>query len=177
MPLVYVGELSIGGAVPGAADAAIAGVAGINLALPDIQQRLAALLAWSPTPVSFTAQLALAQAMVSSVTASIALGLPVPSILAQIAIIGALIAELEAAIAAVAVQLGLITAFQVHLGAAGLHVYAYSGPANGLGGAVTVALAGGLPGGGPTDATNALVLATTIPATWTAMQAVFQTTP
>jgi hypothetical protein len=177
MSLVYCGELTIGGAVPGANACAIAGYAGINAALPDITEKLAALLAFVPTPVDFQLQLQLAQQMVASVQASITLGLPVPSIAAQIAIVTALIADLTASVVSISAQLGIITDFQALLGAAGVHVYAYAGPANGLGGEVTTALATGLPGGAPTDATNALVLATTVPATWTAMAQVFQVVP
>jgi hypothetical protein len=173
----YVGELSIGQAVPGAAAAAVAGAAGINAALPDILARLEALAAFAPQPVSFTAQLALAQQMVTSIQLSIALGIPVPSIGAQIAAVTALIAELLAAVAAVNAQLVIVTDFQALLIAAGVHVYAYAGQVGALGGEFATELAGGVPGGSPTDASNALVLITSVPATWAAMSSVFQVVP
>lgn len=175
--ITYVGNLSIGGAVPGAASAAIAGVAGINAALPDILARIAALQAFAPQPVSFVAQLALAQSMVSSVQAGIALGIPVPSIAAQIAAIAALVAELLAAVSAINVQLGIVTDFQALLGAAGLHLYAYAGQTGSLGPELSAALATGIPGGSPTDSAHALVMVTTVPATWTAMSHVFKVVP
>lgn len=177
MTTTYVGELSIGGAVPGAAAAAVAGAAGINAALPDIVARLAALQAFAPLDVSFAAQLALAQQMVTSVQAAITAGIAAPSIASQIAQIAALIAELLAAVSAIAAQLTLITDFQATLGAAGVHVYAYAGQVDDLGSEMSAELSGGVPGGGPTDSAHALILITTTPATWTAMAQVFQVTP
>ena len=175
--ITYLGSLSIGAAVPGAAALAAAGQAGINLALPDIQARLAALVQFTPQPVDFQAQLILAQQIVASIEAAIALGLAPPSIDAQLAIVAALVAELEAAIANVHAQLTIIVDIAALLGTAGVHAYAYSGRADDLGGEFAAELVGGFPGGGPTDSTNALLLATTSGATWTAMQGVFKTTP
>lgn len=176
MTIAYVGELSIGGAVPGAATAAVAGAAGINAALPDILARLQALAAFAPAPVSFSAQLALAQQMVTSIQLSIALGIPEPSILAQIAAVTALIADLLAAVASINAQLVIVTDFQALLVAAGVHVYSYAGQVGDLGAELSAELAGGVPGGGgPTDASNALILLTTVPGTWTAMTQVFAT--
>jgi hypothetical protein len=177
--LDYVGSLSIGGAIPGAATAAAAGAAGINLALPDIQARLAALVAFTPQQgSSFAAQLALAQQIVAGVQAAIALGLSPPSLSAQIAIVAGLVAALEQAVLAVHAQLDIVLDFQALLAAAGIHVYAFAGQADELGPALTGELAAGFPGGtGGNQATNALVLATTVPATWAAMSAVFKVTP
>jgi hypothetical protein len=177
MSVTYLGSLSIGDALPGAVAVAAAGVAGIGLALPDIQARLAALASFSPLPVDFAAQLALALQMVASVQTSIALGLSPPSIALQIAIIAALVLELEAAIVAISVQLDIVLDFQALLGAAGIHAYAYAGQVQDLGSEMATELAGGVPGGAPTDASNALVLVTTTPATWTAMGQIFQVTP
>lgn len=177
MTVTYVGDISIGQAVPGAAAAAVAGAAGINAALPDILARLAALQNFAPQPVSFAAQLALAQQMVSSIQLSISLGIPVPSIAAQIAAVLALVAELLAAVLSINAQLAIVTDFQVLLGAAGVHVYAYAGQVGSFGGEFSAELAGGVPGGGPTDASNALVLVTTVPATWAAMAQVFNVSP
>jgi len=177
MSFTYIGELTIGGAAPGAAAAAVACIAGINLALPDIQARLDALLAFVPTPVDFTLQLQLALQMMASVEASIALGLPTPSILTQLAIVAALVAALEASVSAINAQLGAVVAFQAHLAAPEVHAYVFAGATNALGAEASAALAGGLPGHAPTTAINALVLATPVPATWTAMGAVFKVAP
>jgi hypothetical protein len=177
MTVTYVGSLSIGDLVPGAAAAAVAGAAGINAALPDIQARIAALASFSPAPVDFAAQLALAQQMVASITASISLGLPVPSIAAQIAIVAAQIAALEASVLAINANLTIVTDFQDLLTAAGIHVYAFDGQVQDLGNELDTELSGGVPGGSPTDASNALVMVTTVSATWTAISQVFKVAP
>jgi hypothetical protein len=177
MSFTYLGELTLGGALPGAAAAAVAGVAGINLALPDIQARLDALLAFTPTPVDFGVQLQLALQMVASVQSSIALGLPAPSILLQLATVAALVAALEVSITSINTQLGAIVAFQAHLAAPEIHAYAFQGATNVLGAEAAAALAGGLPGWAAAAPIHALVLATPVPATWTAMGAVMKVTP
>jgi hypothetical protein len=177
MTIVHVGELSIGGAVPGASAAVDAGVAGINGALPDITARLGALAAFSPLPVDFAEQLTLAQSIVVSVQSGIALGLPVPSIADQIAQVSALVAELLATVTAVNAQLSIVLAVKSLLTAAGVSAYAYTGLVNGLGGDVAAELAGGLPGGSPTDPCNAVVLVTATPETWDAMSSFFKVTP
>lgn len=177
MSVTYLGALTIGDALPGGVAVAAAGYAGINAALPDIQARLDALLAFSPLPVDFAAQLALAQSMVASVQASITLGLAPPSIALQLAIVAALIADIAAAIASISVQLGIVVDFQALMGTAGIHAYAYAGQTQNLGAEMAVELAGGVPAGAPTDAANALILVTTTPATWTAMGDVFKVTP
>jgi hypothetical protein len=177
MTITYVGELTIGGAVPGAAGAAAAGYAGITGAIPNLQQIIDALTSFAPLDVNFAAQLALAQQMVTTITAAIAVSLPAPSLAAQIAIVSALLADLLAQLSAVSVQLGIVVDFQALLGAAGVHVYAYAGQTGNLGSELTTELTSGTPGGSPTDSANALVLVTTIPATWAAMAQVFQVTP
>jgi len=177
MSTTYLGSLSVGDVVPGAVSAAAAGSAGINAALPDIQGRLDALLAFAPINVDFAAQLALAQQTVASIQAGIALGLPVPSLAAQIAQVAALVAELLAAVTSISAQLSVIAALQAHFGVAGVHAYAFAGQTQDLGGELSAELAGGTPGGAPTDAANALVLITTVPATWAALAALLKVSP
>jgi hypothetical protein len=175
--VTYCGELTISQATPGAATGVAAGVTGINAALPDIAARLAALQAFAPAPVSFTAQLALAQATLTGIQAGIAAGLTPPDISAQIAAVAALIAELLAAVTSINAQLTVLTDLQSLMAAAGVHVYAFAGQVNAAGGEIATELSGGLPGGGPTDAASALLLITTTGATWTAMQSFFKTSP
>lgn len=177
MTIAYVGELTLAQSLPGPTTGLAAGVSGINAALPDIAARLAALQAFTPQPVNFAAQLALAQLTLSGVQAGIAAGLVPPDISAQLAAVAALIADLLAAVTSINAQLTIITNLQGVLATAGLHVYVYSGQTDAAGADITAELAGGLPGGGPTDAANALLLITTIGATWTAIQQVFETTP
>lgn len=175
MTVTYLGSLTTGAAIPGAATLAAAGTAGINLALPDIQARLAGLLSFTPTPISLTANLAVATSVIASLQTSIALGVSPPDISAQLAIVAALVAELTAAVASVNAQLGIIAGFP--LSAAGVYAYTYAGQADQLGSGFSAELSGGFPGGTPTDATNAVLLATTTPAAWTALQSFLKTTP
>jgi len=176
--LTYLGELSIGVAVPGANSAVIAGLTGINAALPNILAQLEALSAFAPTPIDFAAQLTLANSIVTSVQAGITAGLPIPSMADQIAAVAALVAALLAQVSLANAQVVLLTDLQAPLAVGGLHAYAYAGPTNGLGSDVDVALAAGVPGGsGPSEASNALVLVTVEPATWSAVSVIFKVTP
>jgi hypothetical protein len=169
--ITTLGSLSIGAAVPGAQLAALAGVTGINLALPDILARLAALQSFAPQPISFGAQLALANQILASITLSISMGLPVPSVDAQIAAVLAIVADLLAAVSQIEAQLAILVDFTDLLGTAGISAYAYAGTVGAFGGELATALGGG------GDACNALVLLTRIPATWAAMSQVFKVTP
>jgi len=177
MTVVHVGSLSIGDAVPAAATVSAAGVSGINGALPDLTARLLALASFSPAPVNFALQLALAQSTVASIQSAIALGLPAPSIAAQIAEVAAQVAALEAVLASVEANLATVVDVQAQLSVAGLHSYVYTGDVGDLGAEFTTELAGGLPGGAPTAAASAVLLITTSPAAWAAMEQVFRVTP
>lgn len=171
MSLVPLGSVSLAQALPGAQVAAAAGIAGINGALPDILARIAALLAFAPAPISFSFNLVEAAKIVASLNLAIAAGITPPNIAAQVAQIAALVAALEVTVSAVNANLSIVTGFLGGLAAAGIDAYAWDGPRNGLGPALTSAL-----GPSATHA-NALVLVTTNGATWSAMQAVFKTTP
>ena len=177
MTIVYCGELTVGGAMPGAQAAGLSGAAGINAALPDILARLAALQAFAPLPVSFAAQLALANQLVQGIQLSISLGIPEPSILAQLAAVAALVADLLAAVSAINGHLSIVLDFQALMTAAGIHVYAFTGLSGNLGAEIAIELATGTPGGAPTDTCNALVLVTTVPATWAALAQIMKVTP
>ena len=163
MSVTYIGSLSVGACMPAVTSA-------LASAYADLQARVTALLAFAPVPIDFTAQLTLCAQMTASISSMIALGIAPPSISAQIAITAALVASLEA-------QLAVILGLQTALGVAGVFAYAYAGTASGLGAAFTAQLFAGFPGGTGADSTNALLLATTTPACWTAMQAVFKTSP
>jgi hypothetical protein len=163
MTVTYIGSLSIGASIPGS-------VATLELALPDIQARLAALASFAPTAVSYSAQIAVAQSIVTGISASIAAGITPPSISAQFAAVALLIADLTA-------QISAIGEFSDLMAVTGIHAYAYAGAANLLGAGFTTELSGGLPGGAPGDHVDALVLATSIGSTWTAMSNVFKVTP
>lgn len=147
-------------------------VSGVLLtAYADLQARVTALEAAKSTlvPVNFTVQLQMLAVMMLNINAMLALGIQPPSIQLQLDLMLALIVQLEA-------ELAVILNLQNLLSTAGVHAYAYDGRADAFGGELSAQLSGGFPGGAPSDHTNALVLATTIPATWAAMAQVFKTT-
>jgi hypothetical protein len=173
-----IGELSIGDAMPGAVAVGVAGAAGIGLALPDLQSRIAALLAFAPVEVDFAAQLTLAQQTVASIQATIAAGITPPSIAEQLAQVAALIADLLASLSSIAAQLTIITDFQALLVNEGLHAYAFSGSVSSFGDELDAEIGAGLPGGaGASEAVDGLVLVTNVGATWSALAQIMQVSP
>lgn len=168
MTVTPLGIVAVGTAVPGASAAVVAGVAGINLALPDLAARIAALQGFQPQPVSFVAQLAIAQGTLASIQAAITLGLPVPDISAQIALVAAVVAELLATLAQMNAQLDILLALEAPLNAGSIAAYAYDGPIGNLGGELGAAVGGG---GGHA---NALALVATDSASWAALSAVMK---
>lgn len=171
MTITALGSLSVGAVAPGAAAAVGAGIAGIGLVLPDIMARLAALQAFVPQPVSFAAQLAVAEGTLASIQAAITLGLPVPDISAQLALIAAMVTDLLAAVNAINAQLELLVALQAPLAVAGVAAYAFEGTIGSLGGELGAAVGGGI------GQARALLLVSTELATWNAMSAVLKVTP
>jgi hypothetical protein len=172
----YLGSLSVGAALPGAQAAAVAGAAGINAALPSLTGQLAALMAFKPTAISITAQIAQLEAMIGGLTAQLAVGLQPPSLVSQLAAIAALVAELEATISGISGQLSIVAAFQSLLSAAGVHAVAFEGPLASFGSDVGTVVATA-PGVSPADQAYAITLVTTLPATWSALAAILKVSP
>lgn len=177
MTVTSLGNITIGAAVPGALAASVAGQAGINLALPDIQARLTALASFAPSLGDFSADIALAGQIIASINAAITAGITPPSLSAQVSLVAALIADLEAAVLSINAQLSIVLDFAALLGTAGVHAYHYTGRADQLGAGMTSELSSGFPGGAAGDSTNALILGTTSGTTWTAMSDVFKVAP
>lgn len=177
MTLVYLGGLSVGDAIPGAALAVDAGIAGISPGLANLQAQVAALASWTPAPISFAAQITIATDLISSLNAAIGLGLTPPTMSEQIAMISAKISELTSITAGIEAQLAVLTGLQTPLGAAGVHGYAFDGDTDDLGSELDGELAGGVPGGSGSDHANAVVLITTIPATWAALGEIVKVEP
>lgn len=177
MTVAYLGSMTIGVAVLGGFDAATAGQLGIEGALPDLQARIAALAAFNPQPIDYSVSLSIANSIIAGINASITLGIVPPDFSAQIAIVLGIVTDLEAIALDVDAKLTVVVDFLGLLATAGVHLYKYSGNADQLGPEFTTELSGGFPGGsGGSESCNALVLATTNGATWTAMQGVFKTT-
>ena len=151
--------MSIGVAVPAGLQAAV-------LAAADLQAQLTALASFQAT-VDFgglSADITLAGEILASLQAALALGLTPPSVSVQFDIVAALAAVVQ-------LQLNIVLGFINLFATAGVYVYAWDGQTDQLGAAVTTEFSG--------DAThsNAIILLTKLGATWTAMQAVFKTTP
>lgn len=178
MTTAYLGSISVGGSIPGASAGITAGIAGITSALDNLLAQLAALQAFVPVPLDFAAQLTLAQSMVTAIIAAQAAipPLPIPDIAAQIAIIAAQVAALIAQIAGIQANLAVLTDLAAPLAAAGVHGYAFDGDAGDFGAELDSAI-GATPGISPADHSNAVVLLTTVGATWDAMSLVFKVTP
>ena len=162
MTITYLGSVSVGATVPGVG-------AALAVSLQDLNARITALLSFSPGEVNFAAELQIANQILANIQAAIIVGITPPSISVQVGIIAALLAALEA-------QLQVIAQLQNLFLAAGVDVFVYDGTVGNMGAEVTAALSGGLPSGG-TGATHcdALILATSVSATFTAMQGVFLT--
>lgn len=177
MTTTYCGEVTIGGAIPGASTATLAAIAGINGALPDLLARISSLQSFLPQDVSLGAQLSLANSLVTNIQTSIQLGVAPPSIAAQIAAVAALVAAMLAQLAAVEGQLDIVTGFQGLLAAAGIHVYASSATTAGIGSELATALSAGVPGGAGTDLANSVLLVTTSSVAWSALSQVMKVSP
>jgi hypothetical protein len=80
------------------------------------------------------------------------------------------VSAVAAAIAKIEADIGAFVALQAAMGSAGVHAYAYDGDEGSFGPCVTNLP---IPGAAPSDHMNAIVLATTIPATWAAMGRIF----
>lgn len=143
-------------------------VAALALAVPDLQARVDALLAFSPGEIDLTASLSLAESIIADLTAALTLGITPPSIAAQIAIIAGILEGLQA-------NLSAILAFQNLLVSGGVFAYAYDGNINNAGSELGAQLAVDYPGAAGNAHCNALILGTQIGATWTAMGGVFKT--
>lgn len=161
MALTYLGSKTVGDCVP-------AGVTVVADALVELNAKLAATLAaqasLSVTPPTIALNLRLLLDLQAQIAAQIALGIELPTISLQLSVLFDLIAALN-------LQINFLLALQVAFGTAGIHAYAYDGAASGLG----PSLPSSFPGGTPGDHTNALVLATTVPAAWAALGAVLKT--
>jgi|GEM_PF-4258399 len=167
MSVARLGELSIGAAVPLLATFHASLQAAIGFALPELQAKLAGLAqvsaALTIAPPDLTGTISAALATVASLQAAVS----GPTVTLEITAIASLIAELG-------VQLATIeAAAALSIPSASLSLYAFEGPTGSFGAELQTALNEDLPGA-PAN-TFALVLATTVAASWAAAQAVFRT--
>lgn len=165
----FVGVVNLGQAVPLAvtADATITSVKAPAIA--ELQARLAGVVqataAITATPPTAAANLEAAFGIVSALEASIAVG--VPSVDFQLAALAAARIEIEAALAALDVSLG------VNVNTPGVYLYRYSGQNQGIGPGFRSVLADGLPGAAPTQHAEAWLLAAVAPEAQATLSVVF----
>lgn len=157
--LTWFGEVTVGGCIPATGALFAAMIAELDTQLAANVKLLARLQA---TPPTIALQIELVTKLLAKLKVAATLGLP--SVSFQVSMVGALIAKLKARIA-------LLTNFP--LGTAGVMAYAYDGDAGSFGPTVSGTVGNGLPGGRATDHVNAIILATSIPATWAALGEVF----
>lgn len=158
MALVYLGSLTTGAINPGLALSLASAVPRIEA---ELALQAAVIAQLNVTPPSIAASLSLATDTVASINTAISLGVEVPSLSVQVNAALSLIALLN-------VELG---ALGFDMSAAGIHAYTFDGEADAFGPAIPSAF----PGGAPDDAVNALVLVTSVPASWVALSGILKT--
>lgn len=172
--LTPLGVLSVAAAVPLVVTAQAQITAGVGPSLAELNAKVAGLLKVSAAlqlPALPAAAIAAAAAAVASLTVTLSSGgaaLQVAGVASTLASLQLQIGALELLVQA-AVDLGTIGA------AGGVAAWAYAGTTDTLGDAVKSATLNGLPGGSATDSVNALLLATSVSATWSAMGQVLKT--
>ncbi len=141
--LTPLGEMSFSAALAGPA-------AALAISLPKLQAELDALLAFTPTPPSISADIALAADILSKVSITVT----PPDLSAQIAVVAGIIADLVP-------KINLVLGVVNMMATAGVHLYAYQGSTAGFGSTLSSALATGLPGGTGADACAGVALVAT----------------
>lgn len=164
MTVALVGDASIGEAIP-------LPVGLVLTASADLQLKLAAMIDFSLQlglpGLSIGAQLDLCLQIIAALNACLEIGITPPSISAQLDIVLAVIFQIQ-------IELQIYLDF-LDLLDARVFIYTFDGAVNAMGGEFTTELAGGFPGGAPTDHSNMLVLGTSIGASWAIMQKIFKT--
>lgn len=173
MTVSHLGSVTLGAAVP----AALAAQGSIDLAvgvsLPEIQAKLAGLLAANLVPPTLAASLTTALQVVAGIQAAITLGLP--PIDFQAAAIAEVIVLLQDQLALLQAQASFSIALGTTLGASGIHLCKYEGEVGQFGTQLQQECSDGFPGGSASDETLALILAGTTPEAIAALIAMFKT--
>lgn len=164
MTVTYVGGITLGAAIPGVNSALLQAVG-------DVEAKIAACVNFAPNlvPPSLTADIAANATIFANLTASLGANITPPSLSVQLDIIASTLIVVRAQLQIILDLFNLFTA--------NLHLYAYSGQTDALGGEFTTELSAGVPGGAGSDVANALLLITTVPADWAKIAQVFKTTP
>lgn len=170
MPFTSLGEATLGNVVPIALSATAAATASLNLQLPEINAKLAALLQLQArvaiTPPSIAGSIDVLVGLVANLNLALSLGLP--SISVDLSAVAAVIAQLSASLGSLNAQLGLVLGIEATLGGASVHLLRYEGTVDGL-------APSGIPGLSGSQEVNAIVVVGASSASWAAMQQVFKT--
>ncbi len=172
MALVNLGSASLAVAVPGAATLDLALLDVCNVAAPNVSAQITAAASFSPSiGLDLTQQISLLNQMLANLNAALAAIPPIPtlSLSAQVALAASILVDLNALLALVNAKLAIQVSFASILATAGVEVLAWDGARNALGPALTAER------GGATTHSNAVVLYTQSGAAWTAMQALLRT--
>jgi hypothetical protein len=165
--------MSIAVAVPAAAQANAALDVAIGIAAPNVSAQITAAASFTPSvSLSFLDMIAMAEQIIANIEAAIAAIPPIPvlDLDAQVNLALSVKADLEAMLLVVQAQVDIQVAIASLLATGGVVAYAWDGANDALGPALTAAL------GGATTHSNAIILYTTSGATWTAMSSFFKTT-
>jgi hypothetical protein len=173
--LTYNGSVALAAAIPVAASLSAGVSIAAAMALPSVTLQITSLaqvaISLGLSPPSLAANITALAQITASMTLAMAGGISPPGVGVDLQIAGnlVLIAALEAQVMALDASLAIVASLNAAFGIGGIVVYHYNGSVSGLGPAIAAATGGGLSGGTANDNANALVLATTSSATWTAM--------
>jgi hypothetical protein len=179
--ITYLGQRTIGEAVPAATIAVDCGTSGIGLSMPDLsgrisamQAQLAALATMPPFP-TFPEMVAQASFNLAQLQIAITVpGIPPPpSIAGAIAAFEALLEGLLAMAASVQADLTSVLTVGELLAVGGIYAFAYDGTRGAFGGELQSAINSETPGPGSAT-TRALVLVAMDSATWAGMSQAFK---
>lgn len=166
--ITVLGELTVQAAVPLLAQFSAGFTAAANASIPELNAKLLGLnnvlTAITVAPPALGATITAALQTVASLQAAIGgptVTLQPAAILAQIALLTAQLDALTAAVSALVIPVATMS------------VYSFDGNSPNLGAELQAAINTTLPGAG--GHANALILATTSPSAWAAMQLVFET--
>lgn len=165
MTITKIGELTLAQVVPLLATFSDALTFAQGIAVGELEAKLAGLgnvlAAITVAPPALGATIEAAIGTVASLQAAVG----GPTVTLQATAIAALIADLNASLATLTAS--------VSIPSATVSAYVYDGPSANIGAELQAAMSS-LPGSGPGDHANALILATTSSAAWTTMGRVFR---
>jgi hypothetical protein len=171
----YLGSLTLGACVPTALTASGQLILALNLALPQLQAKLAGLLKIS---MALTIKIPSLDALIAALTNVVVqitalLNSPPPSIGLSLSVVAALIAQIQLDLGGIQGQLALALALQLVLGTPGIEAYKYEGIAGNFTSEMASEFTSGLRiGGGPYLPIYAITLVATDGGAIAAMQKV-----